>query len=61
MPSLPPALSPQARDHADPTEKSNNVPNGLAPPGPDRPGEEEGLGYIRSAGAPIYAVQETSF
>lgn len=42
-------------------EKSNSVPNGLAPPGPNRPGDEEGLGYIRSAGAPICAVQETSF
>lgn len=42
-------------------EKSKSVPNGLAPPGPNRPGDEEGLGYIRSAGAPICAVQETSF
>ncbi|RMB94054.1 hypothetical protein DUI87_29507 [Hirundo rustica rustica] len=51
----------QAPSHADGTEKSSSVPNGLAPPGPDWPGEEEGQGYIRSAGAPIYAVQETSF
>lgn len=60
---LPPALSPQAPGHADTTEKSNGVPNGLVPPGPDRQGEEEeeGQGYIRSAGAPSYTLQETSF
>ncbi|OWK51213.1 Sodium-dependent multivitamin transporter [Lonchura striata] len=50
----------QAPGHADTTEKSHGVPNGLAPPGPDWQGEE-GHGYVRSAAAPIYAVQETSF
>uniref|UniRef100_H0ZXG8 Sodium-dependent multivitamin transporter n=1 Tax=Taeniopygia guttata TaxID=59729 RepID=H0ZXG8_TAEGU len=50
----------QAPGHADTTEKSHGVPNGLAPPGPDWQGGE-GHGYIRSAAAPIYAVQETSF
>lgn len=40
--------------------KSNRVPNGLAPPGPSWQ-EEEGQGYIRAAGAPAYALQETSF
>lgn len=42
-------------------EKSNRVPNGLSPPVPEQLGEEEGQGYIRSDGAPICAVQETSF
>ncbi|XP_066036309.1 sodium-dependent multivitamin transporter isoform X1 [Chamaea fasciata] len=51
----------QAPSHADATEKSNRVPNGLSPPVPDQPGEEEGQGYIRSDGAPMYSVQETSF
>ncbi|XP_057244674.1 sodium-dependent multivitamin transporter-like [Malurus melanocephalus] len=52
----------QVPGHADPTEKSNGVPNGLAPAGPDWQGEEEeGQGYIRSAGTPSYTVQETSF
>ncbi|XP_031959748.1 sodium-dependent multivitamin transporter isoform X1 [Corvus cornix cornix] len=53
----------QAPGHTDATEKSNGVPNGLIPPGPDRQGEEEeeGQGYIRSAGAPSYTLQETSF
>ncbi|XP_010564219.1 PREDICTED: sodium-dependent multivitamin transporter [Haliaeetus leucocephalus] len=50
----------QDADHADATVKSNRVPNGLAPPGPHRQ-EEEGQGYIRAAGAPAYALQETSF
>ncbi|KAM9617178.1 sodium-dependent multivitamin transporter isoform 1-T1 [Morphnus guianensis] len=50
----------QDADHADATVKSNRVPNGLAPPGPGRR-EEEGQGYIRAAGAPAYALQETSF
>ncbi|XP_074904904.1 sodium-dependent multivitamin transporter isoform X2 [Buteo buteo] len=50
----------QDADHPDATEKSNRVPNGLAPPGPRRQ-EEEGQGYIRAAGAPTYALQETSF
>ncbi|KAM4785428.1 sodium-dependent multivitamin transporter isoform 2-T3 [Cyanocitta cristata] len=52
-----------APGHADATEKSNGVPNGLVPPGPNRQGEEEeeGQGYIRSAGAPSYTLQETSF
>ncbi|XP_075271258.1 sodium-dependent multivitamin transporter [Opisthocomus hoazin] len=44
---------------ADAVVKSNGVPNGLAPPG--RQEEEEGQGYIRAAGTPAYAVQETSF
>ncbi|KAI1241369.1 hypothetical protein IHE44_0009854 [Lamprotornis superbus] len=51
----------QAPGHADTTEKSKGVPNGLPPPGPDRQEEEEGQGYIRNSGAPICAVQETSF
>ncbi|XP_016160788.1 PREDICTED: sodium-dependent multivitamin transporter isoform X2 [Ficedula albicollis] len=52
----------QAPGHADSTEKSKGVPNGLAPPGPDRQEEEEeGQGYIRNSGAPICSVQETSF
>ncbi|XP_068868061.1 sodium-dependent multivitamin transporter isoform X3 [Aphelocoma coerulescens] len=52
-----------APGHADATEKSNGVPNGLVSPGPNRQGEEEeeGQGYIRSAGAPSYTLQETSF
>lgn len=62
VPSLPPALSPQGPGHKDTTEKNNRVPNGLSPPVPDQPGEEEeGQGYIRSDGAPICSVQETSF
>ncbi|KAM4903907.1 sodium-dependent multivitamin transporter [Sylvia borin] len=51
----------QVLSHADTTEKSNRVPNGLSPPVPNQAGEEEGQGYIRSDGAPICAVQETSF
>ncbi|XP_056343560.1 sodium-dependent multivitamin transporter isoform X2 [Oenanthe melanoleuca] len=52
----------QAPGHADTAEKSKGVPNGLAPPGPDRQEEEEeGQGYIRNSGAPICSVQETSF
>ncbi|KAL2308100.1 hypothetical protein Nmel_001099, partial [Mimus melanotis] len=52
----------QASGHADTTEKSKGVPNGLPPPGPDRQEEEEeGQGYIRNSGAPICSVQETSF
>lgn len=49
--------------HADTTEKGKGVPNGLFPPGPERQGEEEeeGQGYIRSAAAPAYTVEETSF
>ncbi|RLV85270.1 hypothetical protein DV515_00016134 [Chloebia gouldiae] len=50
----------QAPGHADTTEKSHGVPNGLSHPGPDWQGAE-GHGYVRSATAPIYAVQETSF
>ncbi|XP_027668130.1 sodium-dependent multivitamin transporter isoform X1 [Falco cherrug] len=49
----------QGADHADATVKSNGVANGLAPPGLQE--EEEGQGYIRAAGAPTYALQETSF
>ena len=56
---LSPALSLQGADHADATVKSNGVGNGLAPPGLQE--EEEGQGYIRAAGAPTYALQETSF
>ncbi|XP_068259607.1 sodium-dependent multivitamin transporter [Nyctibius grandis] len=51
----------QDTGHADAAVKSNGVPNGLAPPGPGRREEEEGQGYIRAAGAPAYALQETSF
>ncbi|XP_027525280.1 sodium-dependent multivitamin transporter [Corapipo altera] len=53
----------QTPGHADATEKSNGIPNGLGPPGPGQreEEEEEGQGYIRSATAPSYAVQETSF
>ncbi|XP_039566880.1 sodium-dependent multivitamin transporter isoform X3 [Passer montanus] len=53
------AGSAQAAGHAGTAEKSHGVPNGLSPPGPEQ--GEEGQGYVRSAGAPIYAVQETSF
>ncbi|XP_062427239.1 sodium-dependent multivitamin transporter isoform X2 [Rhea pennata] len=48
-------------------KRSNGIPNGpasdLAPVGVPRREEEEGegQGYIRMAGAPAYAVQETSF
>ncbi|XP_027762973.1 sodium-dependent multivitamin transporter [Empidonax traillii] len=51
----------QTPGHTDTTEKSNGVPNGLGPPGFGHQEEEEGQGYIRSAVAPTYAVQETSF
>ncbi|KAM6082309.1 sodium-dependent multivitamin transporter [Chlamydotis macqueenii] len=51
----------QDADRAAAAVKSNGVPNGLAPPGPGRREEEEGQGYIRAAGAPAYALQETSF
>ncbi|KAM6207564.1 sodium-dependent multivitamin transporter isoform 2-T2 [Sarcoramphus papa] len=51
----------QDANGVDATVKSNRVPNGLAPPGPGRQEEEEGQGYIRAAGAPAYALQETSF
>ncbi|XP_058691583.1 sodium-dependent multivitamin transporter [Poecile atricapillus] len=51
----------QGPSHVDAMEKNNGVPNGLLPPGPDQQGKEEGQGYIRSAGAPMYTVQETSF
>ncbi|XP_071403769.1 sodium-dependent multivitamin transporter [Pithys albifrons albifrons] len=50
----------QTPSHADATEKSNGMPNGLGPPG-QREEEEEGQGYIRSATTPAYALQETSF
>ncbi|XP_074751294.1 sodium-dependent multivitamin transporter [Athene noctua] len=48
---------------ADPGDaaKSSGVPNGLAPPGPPRREEEEGQGYVRTAGVPAYTLQETSF
>ncbi|XP_041265904.1 sodium-dependent multivitamin transporter isoform X3 [Onychostruthus taczanowskii] len=49
----------QAPGHAGTAEKSHGVPNGLSPPGPEQ--GDEGQGYVRSAGPPIYAVQETSF
>ncbi|XP_032912172.1 sodium-dependent multivitamin transporter [Catharus ustulatus] len=52
----------QAPAHANSTEKSKGVPNGVAHPGPDRQEEEEEeQGYIRNSGAPICSVQETSF
>lgn len=51
----------QDTDCADTVVKSNGVANGLAPPGPGRREEEEGQGYVRAAGAPAYALQETSF
>lgn len=57
----PPALPWQDTDHTDTTVKSNGVANGLPPPGPMRREEEDGQGYIRAAGPPTYAVQETSF
>ncbi|KAM7027484.1 sodium-dependent multivitamin transporter [Passerculus sandwichensis] len=50
----------QAPGHGDSSEKSHGVPNGLSAPGPELRGDE-GQGYVRSAGAPLYAVQETSF
>ncbi|XP_072714174.1 sodium-dependent multivitamin transporter isoform X1 [Ciconia boyciana] len=50
----------QDADRMDTAVKSNGVANGLGPPGPGRR-EEEGQGYIRAAGAPAYALQETSF
>ncbi|KAM6323563.1 sodium-dependent multivitamin transporter [Aegotheles albertisi] len=53
-PHAPPiALSPQ-------DSKSKGVANGLGPPAPPEPGDE-GQGYIRRAGTPTYALQETSF
>uniref|UniRef100_A0A8C8AWE5 Sodium-dependent multivitamin transporter n=1 Tax=Otus sunia TaxID=257818 RepID=A0A8C8AWE5_9STRI len=51
----------QDADPADTAEKSSGVPNGLPPPGPGRQEEEEGQGYIRTAGVPAYTLQETSF
>lgn len=39
--------------------KSNGVANRLPRNGQRE--EEEGQGYIRAAGAPTYALQETSF
>ncbi|XP_075000798.1 sodium-dependent multivitamin transporter isoform X2 [Calonectris borealis] len=51
----------QDTDCADTVVKSNGVANGLAPPGPGQREEEEGQGYVRAAGAPAYALQETSF
>ncbi|XP_065488485.1 sodium-dependent multivitamin transporter [Caloenas nicobarica] len=57
------AFPAQDTDHADAAVKSNGmsngVANGLAHPG--RREEEEGQGYVRMAGAPTYALQETSF
>ncbi|KAM8810026.1 LOW QUALITY PROTEIN: sodium-dependent multivitamin transporter [Eudromia elegans] len=55
-----------AAELADPvTKSSNGLPNGPAPaggPGRREPAEEEeGPGYVRAAGAPAYALQETSF
>ncbi|XP_074392390.1 sodium-dependent multivitamin transporter isoform X3 [Zonotrichia albicollis] len=50
----------QAPGHGDSSEKSHGVPNGLSAPGPELQGDG-GQGYVRSAGAPLYAVQETSF
>ncbi|KAM6354692.1 sodium-dependent multivitamin transporter [Podargus strigoides] len=50
---------PQDTDSVDAEVKINGVPNGLAPPGGRE--EEEGQGYIRTAGSPAYALQETSF
>ncbi|KAM6432733.1 LOW QUALITY PROTEIN: sodium-dependent multivitamin transporter [Rhynochetos jubatus] len=38
--------------------KSNGVANGAGPP---PRGGDEGQGYVRAAGAPTYALQETSF
>ncbi|KAM6407149.1 LOW QUALITY PROTEIN: sodium-dependent multivitamin transporter [Pluvialis apricaria] len=51
----------QDTDRADAVVKSNGVGNGLPPPGPRPPAAEEGQGYIRAAGTPAYALQETSF
>ncbi|XP_062478629.1 sodium-dependent multivitamin transporter [Pezoporus occidentalis] len=48
-------------DAVDAVVKTNGVPNGLPLPGPGQQEQEEGPGYIRAAGAPAYAVQETSF
>ncbi|OPJ79319.1 sodium-dependent multivitamin transporter-like [Patagioenas fasciata monilis] len=53
------AFPAQDTDPADAAVKSNGVANGL--PHPGRREEEEGQGYIRAAGAPTYALQETSF
>ncbi|KAM6123143.1 sodium-dependent multivitamin transporter [Pterocles gutturalis] len=50
----------QDADRRDATEKSNGVmANGLGPPGQRE--EEEGQGYIRTAGTPAYTLQETTF
>ncbi|XP_064002607.1 sodium-dependent multivitamin transporter [Pogoniulus pusillus] len=56
------AFPDQDGDCTDTVTKSNGVPNGLVPPGSGRrEEEEEGQGYICMAGAPVCAVQETSF
>lgn len=55
---LHPTLSPQDTDCTDTAVKSSRVANGLAFPGQR---EEEGQGYVRTDGAPAYALQETSF
>ncbi|XP_069706644.1 sodium-dependent multivitamin transporter [Phaenicophaeus curvirostris] len=54
---------PQDTDHSDAAVKpKGGVPNGLAPSGHEEEEEAgEGQGYIRTVGAPAYALQETSF
>lgn len=58
---LPPALSLQdaARPELTTTEKVARVPNGVA--AGCVPRDEEEQGYVRAAGPPAYALQETSF
>ncbi|XP_064911438.1 sodium-dependent multivitamin transporter [Columba livia] len=53
------AFPAQDTNHADAAVKSNGVANRLPHNGQRE--EEEGQGYIRAAGAPTYALQETSF
>lgn len=58
---LPPALSPQdaGRPELTVTEKGARVPNGVA--AGVVPRDEDEQGYVRAAGPPAYALQETSF
>ncbi|XP_053919141.1 sodium-dependent multivitamin transporter isoform X2 [Cuculus canorus] len=53
---------PQDTNHSDSAVKpKGGIPNGLPRPGQEEEQEGEGQGYIRTAGPPVYALQETSF
>ncbi|XP_053919142.1 sodium-dependent multivitamin transporter isoform X3 [Cuculus canorus] len=57
-----PPVSPQDTNHSDSAVKpKGGIPNGLPRPGQEEEQEGEGQGYIRTAGPPVYALQETSF